>query len=109
MATGELSLILGDDAAVVQAVKKLETPMYRRFVRGEQGGPPRMFGAEEKGKTGILISALDLTAGMMGQPVDGIRGYEPAAATAIVEQCLMGALKSGAATAATTAPATSKK
>ena len=45
---------------------------------------PRLKGVEVGGRTAVLFSREDLTAGMVGQDVDGVFGYTPAVATAIM-------------------------
>jgi hypothetical protein len=60
-------------------------------------------------RTAVFFSREDLSAGIVGEPVDGILGYDPATATALIEGMLLYAQSGGVpppppATAPTTAP-----
>lgn len=62
-------------------------------------------------RTAVFFSREDLSAGIVGEPVDGIIGYDPATATALMEGMLLYAQSGGVAppppaTAPTTAPTT---
>ncbi|MEZ0265031.1 MAG: DUF4159 domain-containing protein [Phycisphaerae bacterium] len=59
--------------------------------------PGRIMAAPVEGKPGVVFSREDLSVGLVGQHVDGVYGYSPVAATAIVERLLMTAV--GGATA----------
>ena len=64
---------------------KITAFRYRTFTRPAiLGNVPRLKGIQVAGRTAVLFSREDLTAGMVGQEVDGIFGYTPATATAIV-------------------------
>ena len=45
------------------------------------------------GRGVVVFSTEDLSVGLVGQPVDGIRGYTPEVATEIVLRLLRGAAK----------------
>jgi hypothetical protein len=65
---------------------------YRTFARTAIAGDlksPRVRGIEHGGRTAVFFSREDLTAGMVGQPVDGIIGYIPESATAIMRNILL--------------------
>lgn len=62
-------------------------------------------------RAAVFFSREDLSAGLVGEPVDGILGYDPATATALMEGMLLYAQSGGVpppppATAPATAPAT---
>ncbi len=64
---------------------------YRAYARKTLGNlrTSRIQGVEVGGKTRVFFSGEDLSAGLVGQPVDGIHGYEPEVAAAIVGNILM--------------------
>ncbi len=49
---------------------------------------PRLQGVERGGRLVIIYSREDLTAGLVGQAVDGIIGYDPATATSLMTRIL---------------------
>jgi hypothetical protein len=61
-------------------------PLYRKFAAGKLGSlnVPRLRGIEKAGRIRVFYSAEDLSAGLVGEPVDGILGYTPEAATDIM-------------------------
>lgn len=50
---------------------------------------PRVRGITVGNRLAILYSSEDLSVGLVGQPVDGITGYNPASATAIMRSLLV--------------------
>jgi hypothetical protein len=89
---------------------------YRTFARGKMQGKlnaPRVRAIEQGGRVQVFFSREDLVTGMVGMPVDGIMGYEPDTATAIMRNIVLLASGHGGgiapvggpATAPTTAPA----
>lgn len=40
-------------------------------------------------RVGVFYSGLDLTAGLVGEPVDGVLGYDPDTATALMERMVL--------------------
>ena len=65
---------------------------YRQFAIRKQLGNtkgPRIRGAESGGRMAVLYSGEDLSVGMVGQSVDGIFGYTPASATALMKSLLI--------------------
>jgi hypothetical protein len=82
---------------------------YRRFARKLVGSArsPRLRGIDVKGRTALWISAEDLSVGMVGQQVDGIFGYSPQTATALMGNIAVNADPGAiAAIKASTRPAT---
>ena len=63
----------------------------RTFARKTLGADkhPRLHAIELSGRAAVIISAEDLTVGLVGQPVDGILGYEPDAATRLMSSALL--------------------
>ena len=71
---------------------KIATFGYRNFTRHRIGGKlnaPRVRGIELRGRVAIFYSREDLSAGMVGERVDGILGYDPETATAIMRNILL--------------------
>jgi hypothetical protein len=65
---------------------------YRRFATQRTLGNtkgPRLRAITLKNRPAILFSPEDLSVGLVGQPVDGIMGYTPASATAIVRAVVL--------------------
>ncbi|MFI5381192.1 MAG: DUF4159 domain-containing protein [Tepidisphaerales bacterium] len=78
------------DHAIFKAGDALGQVEYREFARELVGGirSPRLLGIEDQGRAAVIFSREDLSAGLVGQEVDGICGYAPASATAIVRHVL---------------------
>ena len=71
----------------VHAIYSAETIAYRPFAQRSLVGSskvPHVQGMTVGGGLRVLFSREDLSAGLVGQPVDGIIGYEPRTATAIM-------------------------
>ena len=49
----------------------------------------RIFGITENGRVAVYFSKEDLAAGLVGQPTDGILGYAPETATAIMRNMIL--------------------
>jgi hypothetical protein len=65
---------------------------YRAYAAKRSVGQlkgPRVRGGMIKGRPAILFSPEDLSVGMVGMPIDGILGYTPASATAIVRSIIL--------------------
>jgi hypothetical protein len=86
---GDAAKSLRDPLAVDHALydgKPMEVG-YRRFARKSFIGQlktPRLRGIEVNGRLAVIFSAEDLSVGLVGQAVDGIFGYEPESATALM-------------------------
>ena len=101
----QLTALFGKDAAAALAQPlsleapvyqlpdaKIESVSYRIFARSRLVGKlkaPRVFGIEQKGRVVAFYSREDLGAGLVGEPVDGITGYEPESATAIMRNIVL--------------------
>jgi hypothetical protein len=65
---------------------------YRRYAREHGVGrstSPRVRGVKVGGRTAIFFSREDLSAGILGQPVDGVIGYAPDTATAVMTNLIL--------------------
>ncbi|MGB7159642.1 MAG: hypothetical protein WBD40_16365, partial [Tepidisphaeraceae bacterium] len=69
---------------------KTTTATYREYAQRVVGSTkePKLQGVEQGGRFVIIYSREDLSAGLVGQAVDGIIGYDPATATAIMTRIL---------------------
>jgi hypothetical protein len=85
--------VLPEDHAVYDLPNaKITTFGYRNFTRHRIGGKlnaPRVRGIEVGKRVAIFYSPEDLSAGMVGERVDGILGYDPETATAIMRNILL--------------------
>ena len=68
---------------------------YRQFAKAALGTlrVPQLRGVNEGDRIGIFVSNEDLAVGLVGQPIDGIIGYDPASATHIVQNIILYATK----------------
>ena len=73
----------------------VENVEYRRFARERIGSTrmPRLSGIKIGGRLAIIFSREDLSAGLVGEPVDGITGYTPATATDLMTDVILGSCK----------------
>src|SRR5688500_1204649 len=69
---------------------KLTDVKYRDYAARVVGTArvPKLQGVERNGRMIVIYSREDLSAGLVGQAVDGIVGYDPASATAIMTRIL---------------------
>jgi hypothetical protein len=75
-----------------QIGQPLESVSYRPFARHalvENLKLPRIKGIKFGDRIGVFFSAEDLSGGLVGEPVDGILGYEPDSATTLMEKMLL--------------------
>ncbi len=90
---GQLKKPLPDDAAIYSAGgKKIEDVRYRSHARRMLTGDlraARLRGIKIGDRLGVIHSPEDLSAGLVGQPVDGIIGYDPDTATALMRNILL--------------------
>jgi hypothetical protein len=59
------------------------------------GSTPRVQAITRSGRVVLYYSREDLSAGLVGQPVDGIIGYEPGSATEIMSRILLATAQRG--------------
>jgi len=82
---------------------------YRPWARLNSVGAlkePRIRGIDIGNRTAIFFSREDLSAGMVGEPVDGIIGYAPETATQIMRNIILYSARPEANAPGATAPAT---
>jgi hypothetical protein len=106
-AEAELNAIFGADA------KQLDNPLpataeiyktpgfstdsisYRAFAREillRSARQPRIRGITYNGRVRVFYSREDLSGGLVGQPVDGVYGYEPASASELMRAIILYAM-----------------
>jgi hypothetical protein len=71
---------------------KIDRFDYRRYCRGRINGHlnvPRIRALEEGGRTQVFYSAEDLSAALVGQPTDGILGYDSDTATNLMRNMVL--------------------
>jgi hypothetical protein len=84
---------LGNDHAVYTAAGDATSgPVgYRRFAQlalGKLKGP-RLQGVQVGGRTAVFYSREDISVGLVGQPIDGIFGYDPATAANLAADIIL--------------------
>jgi hypothetical protein len=87
-----------------QIGSKIDEVSYRNFARHvlqENLKMPRIRGIKIGDHIGVFYSAEDICAGLVGEPVDGIVGYSPDSATAVMEHMILYAESGGRPTAGT--------
>lgn len=87
--------MLGADHAVFKIGEPITAFEYRHFARKRIGNAhgPRIKGMDFSGRTGVFFSAEDLSVALVGNPIDGITGYAPSTATAILSHIVAYAKK----------------
>ena len=88
------TVLKGDSPIFNNASDSAGQVEYRQFAKKVLGNikTPRLRMATA-GKGRVFLSQEDLSVGLVGQPVDGIYGYEPKTATAIVGNIILDAAK----------------
>ena len=85
--------VLPPDSQVYQLPgSKVEEFHYRNYARGKIVGSlrsPQVKAIDVKGRLAVFYSREDLSGGIVGEPIDGIVGYDPATATAIMRNLLL--------------------
>ena len=77
---------------------KIEKVGYRNYAKGRLVGRlnnPRVAAIEVNGRPAVFYSREDLSAGLVGNPVDGVLGYDPETATALMRNLLAYAATDG--------------
>jgi hypothetical protein len=93
-----LEVIPAKHALYTDKLVELKDVAYRAFARAtlKNLNAPRVRAIDVgKGRLGVFYSREDLSGGLVGQPVDGIHGYEPATATRLMRSILLYALYDG--------------
>jgi hypothetical protein len=88
------TVLKGDNEIFANAGADAGQVEYRQFAKKVLGNikTPRLRMAT-LGKGKVYLSQEDLSVGLVGQPVDGIYGYEPKTATAIMSNIIVSAAK----------------
>ncbi|MCD4699497.1 MAG: DUF4159 domain-containing protein [Phycisphaerae bacterium] len=88
---GKLGPILSSHAIYTRSGPVIEKVSYRKAVRGSIANPhkPRLRGVLHKGRLAIIFSRDDLTAGLVGYPCWGLRGYKPDSAFELMRNILL--------------------
>jgi len=75
----------------------LEEVRYRNFARSRMSSTksPQLRGIRINGRLAVIYSREDLSAGLVGEPMDGITGYTPATATELMTDVILQAGASG--------------
>jgi len=102
--------LLPEDGPLYLAGGKLEEVSYRTFARAALGNlkTPRLRGITQGGRLVCIYSPEDLSVGLVGEPVDGILGYSPESATALMRKILLLASGATPTTPSTATPAINK-
>ncbi len=92
LSSAQLKILPQDHKALANLGMKASEISYRQYAVRKQLGAtkgPRIRGVESGGRMPVLYSGEDLSVGMVGQSVDGIFGYSPASATAVMKSLLI--------------------
>jgi hypothetical protein len=79
------------DHAIYRVTDKFDIG-YRPFARSKLTGDlkaGRLRAIDRDGKPAVIYSPEDLSAGLVGQPVDGINGYDPATASRLMINAIL--------------------
>jgi hypothetical protein len=91
--SAELNSPLPSDNAIYNlADSKITDFGYRNYARTRLAGnmtTGRLRGMKINGRLAVLYSPEDITAGLVGEPVDGVLGYDPQTATHLMENILL--------------------
>jgi hypothetical protein len=88
---GRLELLKPDHPVYGTGRTPLVEVTFRPFAHRVTGRArtPRLRGLEVDGRTAALFSPEDLSVGLVGQPIDGITGYEPSSAAAVMSRAIL--------------------
>lgn len=97
-----------DDPLFTQTFFKIKQVGWRRYALDSIVGnkrTPRLRGIKVGNRIGVYYSRYDLSAGLVGEPVDGVVGYDPKTATDLMADIILYATGNfGPATRPATAP-----
>jgi hypothetical protein len=98
-----LATPLAMDAPVFSTGNKIDSIAYRSYAARALGGglrKARLCGIPvEGGRIGVFYSREDISGGLVGEPVDGIVGYDPATSTQLMTNMILYAQKNAPAAA----------
>ena len=83
---------LPPNSPVYSTGNKITDVVYRTFAKRSIVGKtktPRIKGIMDGSRVGVFYSREDLTGGLVGEQVDGIVGYDPATATALMQNIVL--------------------
>ena len=90
---GNFGVVLPPDHPVYKLEgAKIDKFDYRAYSRGKINGRlnvPRIRALEKDGRIQVFYSSEDISAGLVGQPTDGILGYEPEIATNLMRNLVL--------------------
>ena len=85
-----------DHALFTNPAAPIKRVGYRRTLSQRATGDlkgPRLRGIAIENRIGVIFSREDLSTGMVGHAVDGVAGYDPASATAIMRNVILYAVR----------------
>jgi hypothetical protein len=96
--TGSKVVVLPKSSPLYAVGEPVTDVTYRQFARMALGNlhSPQLRGIDIGGRVGVLFSREDLAVGLVGQPVDGILGYDPTSAAHLVQNIVLYATKAPA-------------
>ncbi|HSZ57403.1 MAG TPA: DUF4159 domain-containing protein [Tepidisphaeraceae bacterium] len=91
---GKIVLLPPDSPVYHQKGITFGTVPWRRFAQAHVANQkaPQLHGIMTGSRIGVFFSREDLSAGLVGQPVDGVNGYEPSTATNLMQSMLLYAI-----------------
>jgi hypothetical protein len=90
--------LAADHPVYLLAGSKIDSVSFRAFSRKTTVGTnktPRIRGILSGNRVGVFYSPEDLTAGLVGQQVDGVDGYDPVSATHLMTNIILYAAGKG--------------
>ena len=107
-ADAALATPLAMDSPVFAAGEPITAAGYRLYARHATVGTlstPRLYGIPTGSRVDVFYSRMDISAGLVGEPVDGIVGYDPPTATRLMTDMILYAEQTPAAGASPASPA----
>ncbi len=101
--------VLKPEHPIFSSPQKIQDVEYRSHAKRILGNlkTPQLRALERDGRVLMFVSHEDLSGGLVGEPVDGVHGYEPKSATALMTNIvLFAAAQPALAPAPASAPAT---
>jgi hypothetical protein len=83
---------LAMDSPVFSAGESITSVAYRAYTHRAAVGNlsvARLYGIPAGNRIGVFYSRMDISAGLVGEPVDGIVGYDPASATKLMTNMIV--------------------
>ncbi len=91
LSDADMKVLPGDHRMFTQVGPRVDKVAYRRALRATLADKsrPRLRAWAVKGRAAIIFSTDDLTAGLVGYPRWGLKGYEPDSAFALMRNILL--------------------